>query len=68
MNILIKHQTKDGEIHFSTVESWKLTEDEAMIEAIRDFKKTHTDVRILEVRDVTLGAGRNWNKDECRVH
>lgn len=43
MDILIKHQTKDGEIHFSTVESWKPTEDEAMIEAIRDFKKTHTD-------------------------
>ena len=38
MDILIKHQTKDGEIHFSTVESWKPTEDEAMIEAIRDFK------------------------------
>lgn len=62
MDILIKHQTKDGEIHFSTVESWKPTEDEAMIEASRDFKKTHTDARILEVRDVTLGAGRNWKE------
>lgn len=48
MDILIKHQTKDGEIHFSTVESWKPTEDEAMIEAIRDFKKTHTDVQTLK--------------------
>ena len=31
MDILIKHQTKDGEIHFSTVESWKPTEDEATV-------------------------------------
>lgn len=62
MDIRIKYQTKDGETHFSTVESWKPAEDEAMIGAIRDFKKMHTDVRILEVRDVTLGAGRNWNK------
>ena len=42
MDIRIKYQTKDGETHFSTVESWKPAEDEAMIGAIRDFKKTHT--------------------------
>ena len=62
MNIQIKYQTKYGEICFCTMESWKLTEDEAMIEAIRVFKKTHPDVRILKVQDVTPGAGRNWNE------
>lgn len=58
MDIRIKSKTADGEIHFSTMEVWQTSEDAAMIEAVQRFKSEYIGSRILEVRDVTLGADR----------
>lgn len=62
MNIEIKYQTKDGEVHYYTFESWAQTEDDAFVEAMQVFRGTRTGKnKILSIRDASHGAGRSWN-------
>lgn len=62
MRIQIKYQDEDGEICFCYTESWGTTEEECFIEAMKNFRVSYAGKnKILELKDVTIGAGRNWN-------
>lgn len=63
MDIQIKFLAEDGNVYFSTYESWKVTEDEAFMEAMQAFRASHScKNKILFLKNVTLGADRNWNE------
>lgn len=64
MRVQIKYMDEDGEICFCCSENWGATEEECFIEAMRDFRCSHAGKnKILEIKDVTVGAERNWNKE-----
>lgn len=63
MRIQIKYQDEDGKIRFCYTESWGTTEEECFIEAMKNFRASYAGKnKILELKDVTIGAGRNWNE------
>ena len=62
MRIEIKYQGEDGKIRFCYTESWGTTEEECFIEAMKNFRCSYAGKnKILELKDVTIGAERNWN-------
>ena len=63
MRVQIKYMGEDGEIRFCSFESWEATEEECFIEAMKSFRCSHAGKnKILELKDVTDGAERNWNE------
>lgn len=64
MRVQIKYMGEDGKIRFCCSESWEATEEGCFVEAIRNFRCSYAGKnKILELKDVTAGADRNWNED-----
>lgn len=63
MRIQIKYQCEDGKTRFCHTESWEDTEENCFIEAMKNFRCSYAGKnKILEIKDVTVGADRNWNE------
>lgn len=64
MRVQIKYMGEDGETRFYCFESWGQTEEGCFFEAMRNFRRSYAGKnKILELKDVTVGADRNWNED-----
>lgn len=63
MLIKIEYLGTDGQVYIATAEVYESSEAKALAQAVLNFESSFAGVaHILNVKNVTLGAERNWNE------